>query len=312
MAASSPAPISNTADSSLTPAAAVVSSGSQPKTVRHVNRPKCIQCGNLARSRCPYQSCKSCCSKAQNPCHIHVLKANPTTPDNKVPAEIIISFNQAASSLATWFVEFPANCPIADRFVSTFNPSFQHPCSINTNILSLLLIYNDSLRIFFFPSSLRVASLGQQLSNSFPQLNNAQTPRSRKPPMTKEAVAINQWRFSKLRERTERTLEQQNEAYERYMQNIRLLEEAFSMKLMQGRSSSQYVTSTNSEIAAKKKKRKQQIVDELLKKLEEWDQLRRSRPEKAKTWSTQTASTSKNEADKRKGSPDISNSVFPY
>ncbi|CAN0842749.1 hypothetical protein LINGRAHAP2_LOCUS3670 [Linum grandiflorum] len=247
MAASSPAPISNTADSSLTPAAAVVSSGSQPKTVRHVNRPKCIQCGNLARSRCPYQSCKSCCSKAQNPCHIHVLKANPTTPDNKVPAEIIISFNQAASSLAT-----------------------------------------------------------------FPQLNNAQTPRSRKPPMTKEAVAINQWRFSKLRERTERTLEQQNEAYERYMQNIRLLEEAFSMKLMQGRSSSQYVTSTNSEIAAKKKKRKQQIVDELLKKLEEWDQLRRSRPEKAKTWSTQTASTSKNEADKRKGSPDISNSVFPY
>ncbi|KAL9669647.1 hypothetical protein QQ045_007194 [Rhodiola kirilowii] len=52
-----------------------------PKTLRGLNKPKCIQCGNVARSRCPYQSCKSCCSKAQNPCYIHVLKQSVTVPD---------------------------------------------------------------------------------------------------------------------------------------------------------------------------------------------------------------------------------------
>ncbi|GAB2248760.1 hypothetical protein Droror1_Dr00012119, partial [Drosera rotundifolia] len=50
-------------------------------TQRGLNKPKCIKCGNVARSRCPYQSCKSCCSKVQNPCHIHVLKPNATLAD---------------------------------------------------------------------------------------------------------------------------------------------------------------------------------------------------------------------------------------
>ncbi|GJN39768.1 hypothetical protein PR202_gb28907 [Eleusine coracana subsp. coracana] len=39
--------------------------------LRGLNKPKCIQCGNVARSRCPFQCCKACCYKAQNPCHIH-------------------------------------------------------------------------------------------------------------------------------------------------------------------------------------------------------------------------------------------------
>ncbi|OEL32130.1 putative pectinesterase/pectinesterase inhibitor 24 [Dichanthelium oligosanthes] len=39
--------------------------------LRGLNKPKCIQCGNAARSRCPFQCCKACCYKAQNPCHIH-------------------------------------------------------------------------------------------------------------------------------------------------------------------------------------------------------------------------------------------------
>ncbi|KAL8536727.1 hypothetical protein ACS0TY_012055 [Phlomoides rotata] len=33
--------------------------------------------------RCPYQSCKNCCAKAQNPCHIHVLKGSSSFPDKQ-------------------------------------------------------------------------------------------------------------------------------------------------------------------------------------------------------------------------------------
>ncbi|XP_073130630.1 uncharacterized protein [Henckelia pumila] len=60
-------------------------SSNSSKNLRGLNKPKCIKCGNVARSRCPYQSCKSCCAKAQNPCHIHVLKGNSSFPD-KVPS----------------------------------------------------------------------------------------------------------------------------------------------------------------------------------------------------------------------------------
>lgn len=75
-----------------------------PKSQRGQNKPKCKQCGNVARSRsliqfyhffssllcfdsvinfnsntiviilfyrCPYENCKSCCSRNQNPCPIH-------------------------------------------------------------------------------------------------------------------------------------------------------------------------------------------------------------------------------------------------
>ncbi|XP_071706206.1 uncharacterized protein [Rutidosis leptorrhynchoides] len=55
------------------------------KNLRGLNKPKCHKCGNVARSRCPYQACKSCCAKAQNPCHIHVLKAASSLPD-KTPS----------------------------------------------------------------------------------------------------------------------------------------------------------------------------------------------------------------------------------
>ncbi|KAJ6706041.1 ELECTRON CARRIER/IRON ION-BINDING PROTEIN [Salix purpurea] len=65
---------SETGQTSISTAAGGTTSFSAPpKTLRGLNKPKCIQCGNVARSRCPYQSCKSCCSRAQNPCHIHVL-----------------------------------------------------------------------------------------------------------------------------------------------------------------------------------------------------------------------------------------------
>ncbi|PIA32508.1 hypothetical protein AQUCO_04400005v1 [Aquilegia coerulea] len=143
------------------------------KSLRGLNKPKCSQCGNVARSRCPYVSCKSCCAKAQNPCPIHVLKQNGTVPDKtQTSASLLEQKSTDASSQG---------------------------------------------------ASLRVSSL-RQLS----QFNGTQVPaRARRPLTRKDAAALNQWRFSKLKEYKERDIEAENEAFDRYMQNVSLLEEVF-------------------------------------------------------------------------------------
>ncbi|XP_022923586.1 uncharacterized protein LOC111431225 [Cucurbita moschata] len=195
MAAPSPTVSNNSSDTANTTASAVtvnaaVSSNhlanrtaTPPKTLRGLNKPKCRVCGNVARSRCPYESCKSCCARNQNPCHIHVLKANATFTD-KTPS---------------------SSSPLFDK-------QSADPSSSGT--------------------SHRVASL-RQLSSNFSQFNNVQIPlRSRKPLTRKDAAAINEWRFSKLREFRERHIEAENEAFDRYMKNVDLLEEVFSMKSM--------------------------------------------------------------------------------
>ncbi|XP_076926593.1 uncharacterized protein LOC143589835 [Bidens hawaiensis] len=51
-------------------------------SLRGLNKPICIKCDGAARSRCLFQSCKNCCARAQNPCHIHVLKGNSSYPDS--------------------------------------------------------------------------------------------------------------------------------------------------------------------------------------------------------------------------------------
>ncbi|KAF7828506.1 putative electron carrier/iron ion-binding protein [Senna tora] len=253
MAAASPAINNNsnnavmnaaTAPSKPTTLAAAANLGNRTdtplKSQRGHNKPKCKQCGNVARSRCPFESCKSCCSRNQNPCHIHVLKANSTLPD-KSP--------------------------------STGAAPLDHQQSTEPSLSS---------------SASRVASL-RQLSNSFAQFNNLHvTLRSRKPLTRKDAAAINEWRFSKLKEYKERNIEVENEAFDRYMQNVNLLEEVLSVKPMENYVSSALEsnpTSTgNSEILIPRvklqlrsnstrsdnlRKRIKRIVDDGLKKLQE-------------------------------------------
>lgn len=150
------------------------------KNLRGLNKPKCIKCGNVARSRCPYQACKSCCAKAQNPCHIHVLKSNTSFPD-KTPSSTSSLIDQHSNETSS---------------------------SGNAH---------------------RVTSL-RQLSNNFAQFNNLQTPaRARKPLTRKEASQINEWRFLKLKEYNDRNIEIENEAFDRYLHNIGLLEEVFAV-----------------------------------------------------------------------------------
>ncbi|XVF41126.1 hypothetical protein PTKIN_Ptkin01aG0255700 [Pterospermum kingtungense] len=151
-----------------------------PKTQRGLNKPKCIQCGNVARSRCPYRSCKSCCSKAENPCHIHVLKSN-SVPE-KTPTSSTPSSDQKSTQASSQVIPLRV-------------PSFR------------------------------------QLSNAFAQFDNLQVC-TKKHLTRKDAVALNEWRFSKLKEFKDRNIEIENDAFDRYMQNISLLEEVFSTKFM--------------------------------------------------------------------------------
>ncbi|CAN8303618.1 unnamed protein product [Cochlearia groenlandica] len=147
-------------------------------TLRGLNKPKCIQCGNVARSRCPFQACKGCCSRAENPCPIHVLKTAATSAEK----------TQATST------------PSSEQKVSEGTPG----------------------------TTSRVSSI-RQLSSNFSQFNNLNaSSRQRKPLTIKDAQALNEWRFKKLKEYRDGNIEAENEAFDRYMSNVNLLEEAFS------------------------------------------------------------------------------------
>ncbi|XP_072963728.1 uncharacterized protein [Typha angustifolia] len=182
MATSSPVSSNKIGDSLGSPA--VVNGNATPQrttafdtpkpNLRGLNKPKCIKCGNVARSRCPFQCCKSCCFKAQNPCHIHVLKQNGTLPDK----------------------------PALSSSPSLEQPSTETPSP---------------------GSSWRLNSL-RQLSNNF--LNSL---RVRKPLSRKDIANTNKWRFMKLRQHIQENIEAENEAFERYMQNVCFLEEAFKV-----------------------------------------------------------------------------------
>ncbi|KAK2998208.1 hypothetical protein RJ639_014883 [Escallonia herrerae] len=293
MAAPSPALSNNSTDTATTPipaAASTSTAGIHPATntsrnLRGLNKPKCIKCGNVARSRCPYQSCKSCCAKAQNPCHIHVLKGNSTFPE-KGPS---------------------SGSPSVDQQSTEASPS---------------------------GNSHRVASL-RQLSSNFAQFNNLQSPlRSRKPLSRKDAAVINEWRFLKLKEYKDRNCEAENEAFDRYMQYVTLLEEVFSAKsALEGPKDNGPPSSSTNHTAVEDssemtmeafklklrsnpvrtenfRKKMQYVVDQGLRKLRnfepngggsdlinEQDELVK-RPKKAKSWRTERAAALSDLADK--------------
>lgn len=102
-----------------------------------------------------------------------------------------------------------------------------------------------------------------------------------------DAVAINEWRFAKLKEYKERNIEVENEAFDRYMQNVDLLEEVLAVKSLDDDVSSALDSNpspmesnetmipglklqlrSNSLRSDGLRTRIQQIVDEGLKKLE--------------------------------------------
>lgn len=156
-------------------------SAEPPKSLRGLNKPKCSECGNVARSRCPFQACKSCCVKARNPCHIHVLKQNASYPE-KGPSQ---------------------SSPLLD----------QQRVNASSNKFSPL-------------GSSRASPV---LHHTHPYMPGSLAQRVKRPLSRKEIAAINNWRFVKLKEYSDSKIEAEDEAFGRYMQNVSLLEDVFSL-----------------------------------------------------------------------------------
>ncbi|PKA53293.1 hypothetical protein AXF42_Ash010023 [Apostasia shenzhenica] len=272
MAASSPAPSNKVGDALFTSLAIngnlkSISLDTPKQNLRGLNKPKCSKCGNVARSRCPFQSCKSCCAKAQNPCPIHVLKQNSTLPDKPLPSTIP-SFEQqstdTASSGASW------RLTALRQLSAAYANSLRARKPLTRKVQKLLP--------FVILRELHVIFLTEVLSSS------AVTDSSL---FFKDAINTNKWRFSKLKEHIEGNIEVENEAFERYLQNVRFLEEVFSTnfkaksldqstvdptsddKVEKLITSMKAKQKSNTNKAASIRERMQKLVNEKLRKLQE-------------------------------------------
>ncbi|KAH7423916.1 hypothetical protein KP509_12G080500 [Ceratopteris richardii] len=138
----------------------------KPVSKRGRKKHRCSVCGNSAKSRCSFLSCKGCCVKSKNPCHIHVGEAVQSFPEKTSP----------------------------------------HPAPSATSLQQSNSCENLRLRTFNPPAIIT----------------------------KKEAAAINNLRFQKLREYREGIVESEDLAFDRYLENSRLLEVIFSGELLEG------------------------------------------------------------------------------
>lgn len=136
--------------------------------------------------------CSTCGNVARSKCPFHSCKSCCSTAQNPCPIHVLKSNANLPDR------PVPSSTPLLDQ------PSTDAPPS------------GSSLR----PPSHR------QLSNKYAQYNGAQV-RARRPLTLKDAAAINSWRFSKLKEYNDQNIEAESEAFDRYMQNVSLLEESF-------------------------------------------------------------------------------------
>ncbi|MFQ6646490.1 hypothetical protein Gotur_019489 [Gossypium turneri] len=167
-----------------------------PKTQRGLNKPKCIQCGNVARA--PIVRARVVAQKRKIRVIFMVCRAN-------LKDESLFLLN-------------------VSRFVLKSNSAFPEKSPTSSTPSSDQKSTQASSQV----TPLRVPSF-KQLSNAFAQFDNLQV-RSKKHLTRKDAIALNDWRFSKLKEFKDRNIEIENDAFDRYIQNISLLEEVFSIK----------------------------------------------------------------------------------
>ncbi|KAK6233490.1 hypothetical protein QUC31_005896 [Theobroma cacao] len=291
MAASSPAATKSTTDTTTTTAttgtaataAAAAATPSPPslpfqrmdtppKTQRGLNKPKCIQCGNVARSslvkslkKFPIKGLSLLGLPAQVPVSLMqelLLKSTKSMPYSRLLKVIWENFDVGIVSYKTETANIIYKIEVVSIemfcfLISSAKPKTTSYCQsrIHGRVLADSFLGNACFMIVLksnsaypektptssTPSSdqkstqassqatpLRVPSF-RQLSNAFAQFDNLQV-RSKKHLTIKDAVALNEWRFSKLKEFKDRNIEVENEAFDRYMQNISLLEEVFSTK----------------------------------------------------------------------------------
>ncbi|KAK8609300.1 hypothetical protein V6N13_061749 [Hibiscus sabdariffa] len=194
-----------------------------PKTQRGLNKPKCIQCGNVARSsrfakRMISDFAVTCEGKVGVLIHfgIQMISDFLVTYD-KVE---VLQRNEAMNTKVTQFLIYTAIAVLKSN--SAFpekSPTSSTPSSDQKSTQAPSQV-----------TPLRAPSF-RQLSNAFAQFDNLQV-RTKKHLTRKDAISLNEWRFSKLKEFKDGNIKIENDAFDQYMQNISLLEEVFSIKSM--------------------------------------------------------------------------------
>ncbi|CAL5429564.1 unnamed protein product [Camellia sinensis] len=253
MAASSPA-ISNDDNAATTTlpasasasAVATISATNAAKNLRGLNKPKCIKCGNVARSS--YELNKS--------------KFIAYLWDVKLIYNTMIVWEGEGAHISHARVAVQKLKIHVTYTLLTSNATF--PDKIPSSSSSLF--DQQSTDASSSGNSHRFTSL-RQLSNNFAQFNNLQGPlRSRKTVTRKQfqdAAVINEWRFLKLKEHKEGRIEVENEAFDRYMQNVNLLEEVLTVD-----STPEGSTNNGPPRSENVTKRVQDIVNQGLRKLQ--------------------------------------------
>ncbi|CAL5432436.1 unnamed protein product [Camellia sinensis] len=227
MAASSPAmsnddnaatttlPASASASASAS-AVATISATNAAKNLRGLNKPKCIKCGNVARSSYELNKSKFIAYLWDVKLIYNTMIVWEGEGEHMEGKCAHISHARVAVQklkIHVTYTMLTSNATFPDKIPSSSSSLFDQ----------------QSTDASSSGNSRRFTSL-RQLSNNFAQFNNLQGPlRSRKTVTRKDAAVINEWRFLKLKEHKEGKIEVENEAFDRYMQNVSLLDEVLTV-----------------------------------------------------------------------------------
>ncbi|CAM6129334.1 unnamed protein product [Calypogeia fissa] len=199
--------------------------------LKGLKKRKCTVCGNTARARCPFRACKTCCSRAKNPCTVHVLKADKKAPEGTF---VHPSFNVPPSSLPDQpWLPHNMQLPMASGYL---RPGYSVPSPYNIPTPIRMGIYPQMTleataaaaavvtKKYVAPGARSWVS-----SNVIDQQQELQRIKNLRIAAQKEAIIANIWRLQKMKDYAAGEIWAEDEAFDRYMLNGSLLEEVFAL-----------------------------------------------------------------------------------
>lgn len=231
------APASKVCDTSTTPtASSLAPNGSNPGTpettsamtqkeilreryLKGVKKRKCAVCGNTARARCPFRACKTCCNKMKNACEIHANKPKQASNSPSLhPHDPRWAAAMNAMPYGSPYARSPymSSAAYNSGQVGTAAYKVGYP-SPHSRAWTPGQYTAQNARPYMPPQ----ATLEQQELQRLKNLKAAILAANR------EAQITQSWRTQKMREFTEGELLTEDEAFDRYMFNMALLEEVF-------------------------------------------------------------------------------------
>lgn len=220
--ATSPAPNGSTPGTPETSSTLTQKEILRERYLKGVKKRKCAVCGNTARARCPFRACKTCCNKMKNVCEVHANKPKQAlTPPALDPHGPQWTGNVNAMPYGSPYVKPPYMSPAAynaaQAGIAAFRVGHSPPQS---RLLAPGQYTAQNARPYMASQS----TLEQQELQRLKNLKTAILAANR------EAQITNTWRTQKMREFLDGELLSEDEAFDRYMFNMALLEEVFLPK----------------------------------------------------------------------------------